>query len=160
MTPQSVKKQGTFEQLKEFINKAEKLGKYPRNTAVAMLPALKIVQEGLIEDEPDTTDYVIEHLEEIFNRKLKSLNLSAGSLQTYIARVKRAISDFKKYGQDPKTLLAWKPKSVQRATKTRNGSSKPETISSNPQGSFSTQTVVNTRNIGLRTVVWSLRPDL
>lgn len=160
MVLQAIKKHETFEKLMEFVSKAEKLGKYPRNTAIATLAALKIVQKGLVDDEPDTTEYLVEHLEEIFNRKLNDMNLSSGSLQTYIARVKRAISDFQRYGQDPKTLLAWKPKIVQRTTKSRNGSPQPEGILSNPQGSFSTQTNVNLKNTGLRTVVWSLRPDL
>jgi len=160
MITQSIKKSGTIEQLKEFINKAEKLGKYPRNTAVAMLSALKVVEEGLVDDEPADPHYLVEHLEEIFNRQLNRLNLTAGSLQAYITRVRRAISDFQKYGQDPKALHAWKPKIVQRATKGRNGSPQSEESASGSPGFLTSQIVSSQKNIGLRTLVWSLRPDL
>lgn len=154
MTTQSI------EQLREFINKAEKLGKYPRNTAVAMFSALKVVEEGLVDEEPADPHYLVEHLEEIFNRQLKRLNLTAGSLQAYMTRVRRAIKDFQKYGQDPKALHAWKPKIMQRATKVRNGSPQSEESAPGASGFFGSQIVTGQKNTGLRTLVWSLRPDL
>ncbi len=160
MTQQLEIKSGTIEQLKEFINKAEKLGKYPSNTAAAMFSASKVVEEGLLEDEPTELNYIVEHLEEIFHRQLKRSNLAPRSLQTYMGRVRRAISDFQIYGQDSKTLHSWKPKIVQRAIKGRNGPARSEDSAINFTGPLPSQTVAGLKGTGLRTLVWSLRPDL
>jgi hypothetical protein len=159
MRTKSLRESGTIERLREFLSKTEKLGKYPRNTAVAMQSALRVVEEGLLPEEPDSPDYLVEHLEEIFNRQLKKLELSEGSLQAYIGRVRRVINDYQRYGLDPKALLAWKPKIKQRASKGRNGSSQAEepTPAILP---LAPQLISGSTQTALRTLVWSLRPDL
>jgi len=154
-------KKQTIERLREFIKKAEKLGKYPRNSATTMVAALNVVEAGLVDDEPDTPEYLTEHLEEIFNRQLQRLNLSEGSLQAYMTRVRRVVNDFQTYGQDPKMLLAWRPKIVQRSTKVRNGSSQIiEDMTRGSQDVLTSKTVTGSKNTNLRSLVWSLRPDL
>jgi hypothetical protein len=150
---------GTIERLKEFLSKAEKLGKYPRNTAVAMQSALRVVEEGLLPEEPGSPEYLIEHLEEIFNRQLQKLELTEGSLQAYIGRVRRVINDYQKYGLDPKALLAWKPKIIQRALKGRNGSLQAEeSVLGMPP--LSSQLAPGSNKAALKTLLWSLRADL
>lgn len=153
----------TIGQLEEFVKKAEKLGKYPGNTAAGMLSTLKIVADGLIDDEPTDMDYITEHLEEIFHRQLNRLNLSPTSLQTYIARVRRIINDFKTYGQNTKAFHAWKPKLVRRVLKSRNTSLQSDQLedtSISTLGPMGPQISSSSKNTGLRTLTWSLRPDL
>ncbi|MBI4823166.1 MAG: hypothetical protein HY805_02915 [Nitrospirae bacterium] len=141
-------------QLEEFVKKSEKLGKYPSSTAMSMLSVLKIVAEGLTDDEPSDLDYITEHLEEIFHRQMNHLQLSQASLGTYISRVRRIISDFKTYGQNIKAFHAWKPKLVQRVAK-RTQSEALSTVPSMPLPQQISSTQKN-----MRTLVWSLRPDL
>lgn len=148
-------------QLEEFIKRAEKLGKYPSNTAIGMLTALKIVADRLTDGEPSDMDYIDGHLEEIFHRQINRLNLSSASIQTYISRVRRIIGDFKKYGQDTKTFHAWKPKKVQRAVRDKSTpSDQKEDLNAISSGPLHSQIASSQKNIETRTLVWSLRPDL
>ena len=148
-------------QLKEFIRKAEKLGKYPSNTAIGMLSALKIVADGLTDDEPSDMGYITEHLDEIFHRQLNRLNLSSASFHAYISRVQRIIGDFEKYGQDTRAFHAWKPKKVQRVVKNRTApSDQSEDLSAISSGPLHSQIASSQQNIGTRTLLWSLRPDI
>lgn len=154
-------KTNTVDQLKEFINQAKKLGKYSQNTALGKLTALKIVEDGLTDNEPTDMAYINEHLDEIFHRQHNRLNLSQASVLEYISRVRRTISDFQTYGRDAKTFHAWKPKKVQRAFKSRSTpSDQSEDLSANSSGLPLPQLASNTKNINLRTVRWSLRSDL
>lgn len=148
-------------QLEEFIKKAEKLGKYPSNTAIGMLSALKIVADGLTDDEPSDMDYIAEHLDEIFHRQINRLNLSSASIRAYISRVRRIIGDFKTYGQDTKKFHTWKPKKVQRLVRNKTTlSDQSEDINAISSGPVHSQSASSQKNIGTRTLVWSLRPDL
>lgn len=149
----------TVEMLREFVEKADKLGKYPSNTANARIAALKVIENGLTTDEPDTIEYIAEHIDEIFHRQLDKLNLSSGSLQTYISRVRSALKDYRSHGQDSKTFLSWKPKTVVRQGKIRTEPTPKETSSLSAPLTQS-QSAVNAAGIKLRTVSWSLRPDL
>ena len=116
MTEQT-KETTSIKQLKEFIEKAAKLGNYSANTAGGMLSPLKIVADGLTSEEPTDLDYIAEHLEQIFHRQTKTLNIRSASLQVYLRRVRRVIKDFKEYGTDAKKFHAWKPKITQRTNK-------------------------------------------
>lgn len=150
-----------FELLEEFIKRAERLGKYSNNTASGMYSALKIVVEGVADDEPSDLAYVLEHLEEIFHRQLNKLNLSQASINTYIARVKRIISDFKIYGQDTKAFHAWKPKITRRDIRSRTTTSdQVEDLGATSTGMSSIKDDGNLKNSALRTLTWSLRPNL
>lgn len=151
----------TIGQLEEFVKQAAKLGKYPLNTATGMLSVIKIVAGGLTDDEPGDIPYITEHISEIFHRQINSLNISQGSLLTYIARVRRIINDFQTHGQDTKAFHAWKPKKVQRAFKNRSTpSDRPEDLSTNFSGLPLPQLASSPKNINLRIVRWSLRSDL
>ncbi len=147
--------------LRDFIQKAEKAGKYPHNTAVAFLTALNLVEEGLLHDEPDEAKYIVEHLEEIYHRQMDRLNLSAASVQTYIARVKRALSDYQEYGTDAKAFYAWKPRIVQRSSRPRAKENLAESRepSAQTEGAI-TQPLNTSSDSRLKTLVWSLRPDV
>jgi len=151
-----------LKQLKEFVQKAEKLGKYPHNTAVGMLAAIKVVEDGLVPEEPITIDYLKGHLEEIFHRQVGRMNLTSQSMQTYISRVRRAFDDFEIYGRDPKALLAWKPKIVQRASRLRSHDSKSESPIGGPADPYLSHAQQSTLSgtANLKTLVWSLRPNL
>lgn len=147
--------------MEDFIKKAERLGKYPSNTAIGMLSALKIVADRLTEDEPSELEHIGEHLDEIFHRQLNRLNLSGASIQAYISRVRRIIGDFKTYGQNPTAFHAWKPKKMQRVVKNRTApSGQSEDLSTISSGPLQSQIASNQQNIGTRTLVWSLRPDM
>lgn len=150
-----------IQKLREFIKKAEKLGKYPRNTAVGLLAAVKVVEEGLLPDEPDDPKYIADHLEEIYNRQINKLNLSAASVETYLGRVKRVLSDYDQYGSDSKAILAWRPRLIQRAPRSR--SKDKAAPAAEPAGQFGTPAsppAATMPNSGLKTLVWSLRPDV
>jgi hypothetical protein len=154
--------QQDLKQLKEFVQKAEKLGKYPHNTSVGMLGAIKVVEDGLVPEEPSTMDYLNDHLEEVFHRQMDRINLTSQSVQTYIARVRRAIGDFESYGRDPKALLAWKPRVVQRASRSRKDDSKPEIPIASPADSYllHAQQTALSGSANLKNLVWSLRHNL
>jgi len=144
--------------VKEFIEKAKKLGKYPRNTAVSRLSALKVVEEGLTGDEPQTPEYILNHVEEIFGRQAHKLNLNDGSLRSYISRVRGALEDFQRYGTAPGAIISWKPFDRPRE-KTREERTESNNLAklsgSDERTSFSPDTGRN-----LKIVTWSLRPQL
>ena len=161
MNAQAAAGSQVIKNLREFINKAAKLGKYPRNTAVGLFAAVKIVEEGVLADEPDDPKYIAEHLEEIYNRQMNKLNLSSASVETYIDRVKRVLSDYLQYGSDPKAFLAWKPRIVQRAPRFRSKDipTPSAEIPTQPGGAESSLPIMHA-NSKLRTLIWSLRPDV
>ncbi|MCI0370798.1 MAG: hypothetical protein L0214_05340 [candidate division NC10 bacterium] len=148
--------------LREFITKAEKLGKYPRNTVIGLLAAVRVVEEGLLPDEPDDPMYITEHLEEIYNRQMSKLNLTAASVETYIGRVKRALTDYHQYGSDPKAFLAWKPRIIQRAPRSRPKETKPSPpeVATEPAAATAAMPAAPANSNRLKMLVWSLRPDL
>ena len=147
--------------LRDFIQKAEKAGKYPHNSAVGFLTAVNLVEEGLLPDEPDEPKYISEHLEEIYHRQMDKLNLSAASVQTYIARVKRALSDYQQYGLDAKAFYAWKPRILQRPSRSRAKENHSESREDSAQTEVARMSPpAASSESGLRTLVWSLRPDV
>ena len=54
--------------LNGFIDRAEKLGKYPANSAGALRSTVKLVGSLLTDEEPSTLDYLREHIEEFIER--------------------------------------------------------------------------------------------
>ncbi len=160
MSTETSRTQPTIKAVRDFLDKAQKLGKYPRNTGAAMTAALRVVEEGLTDDEPQSLEYLLDHIEEIFHRQLQRLKLTGGSLQTYISRVRRLLTDFQKYGQDSKAMLAWKPKIIQRTSRDRNGPTSSEGPLVFGEVTAGSQVIGSTRDSRLRTHVWALRPDL
>ena len=106
-------------------------------------------------------EYIKEHINEIFHRQINRLNLSQESILTYIARVRRIISDFQTYGQDTKAFHAWKPTIRQRVVRSRTApSDQSEHLSANSLGLPLPQLASSPKSINLRTLTWSLRSDL
>lgn len=146
--------------VRDFINRAEKLGKYPRNTAVGLIAAVKVIEEGLLPDEPDDARYITEHLEEIYHRQMDKHNLSSASVETYIRRVKRAFENYQEYGSDPKALYAWKPRTVQRAPRSRKDALPESPQAVTQPGTATAPPPTTLSDTKLKTLIWSLRPDL
>lgn len=154
----------TIEGLKTFIDKATKLGKYPINTAGGYLAALKVVEKALLEDEPKTMDYLLDHLEELFVRKNDG-TLSPQSIPVYIGRVRKVSSDYKTYGSDGTAIYRWNRTIRKRKTKAEepieekvngNGAEPKEEVK---QELF---TPVTTASDGtkLNLALWRLRPGV
>lgn len=163
MTTQVTEKEDWISRLNKFVNNAEKLGKYPASTAGGLRSVLKIVSEGLTDDEPTDLDYIVEHLDEIFHRQMDRLNLSSASLGVYISRANRIVSDFKKFGTDAKSLHAWKPQLTRRAIskrKTERASGMNDIASHIVPVQHFPMTSPTQNRLGVRTLQWSLRPDL
>jgi len=151
----------TIKKLYDFINQAKRFAKYPQNTALGMVAALKVVEQGLLPEEPHDLQYIADHLDEIYSRQLDKLSLSPASIGTYIARVKRVISDYNKYGSDHKAWIGWKPRSVQRAPRTRPKEASPLAAqTATHQTAGGSAPFPAARNGQLKTLLWSLRPDL
>ncbi len=158
MSKQIGNEQGV-EQLIDFVEKAARLGKYPANTAGGIVSPLKIVSRGLTPEEPTDLDYISEHIDEIFHRQARILNLTSASLQVYIRRVRRVIRDFKQYGTDPKKFNAWRPAITRRVEKKAATMSNQADERSNASMPRSQPTDGQT-DMWLRTLTWALRKDL
>lgn len=153
-----------FEELRTFIEKAVKLGKYPANTASGYLAALKTVERAFLSDEPKTIEYLLSHIEELFVRQNDS-QLSHQSVPVYIGRIKKVCSDFNSYGTDATAIYRWN-----RTVRKRN-SKVPETKGEKQTQNESTITVETPENIfsqnsqvsngvKLNVVSWRLRPGV
>lgn len=148
--------------LKEFVSKAEKLGKYARNTANGILTAITKAENGLTEEEPKDLDYFKEHLQELYGRQ-EDLGLSIESVSIYMGRVRKAISDFQKYGTQPGAIYSWHTKT--KIIKKTNGKKEEhedkeiEKVNSN----FQTKDEFLSKEINgvkLNIVSWRLRPGV
>jgi hypothetical protein len=150
--------------LKEFIGKAEKLGKYARNTANGILTAITKAENGLTEEEPNDLEYFKEHLQELYGRQ-EGLNLSIDSVAIYMSRIRNAIKDYQKYGTQPGAIYSWqtKTKPLVKKTKKEEPEEKEEENTSTNNGGFQPK---NDSFSGLTTAVklnivsWRLRPGV
>lgn len=112
--------------LKEFINYAEKNRKYASETAKGRRAALKVFEDELSEEEKSSIDIFADRFDKIYNAVFQKnkQTITASSLKTYMTRVKGLIKDYKKYGSDPNAFSAWdttrhrapKPKSEKHAS--------------------------------------------
>ncbi|MEJ7822495.1 MAG: hypothetical protein WKF85_09255 [Chitinophagaceae bacterium] len=150
----------------EFIQKATKLGKYNSNTGGGILNAVKAAEKGLSNDEPKEMDYLLSHMEELFYRQ-KDINLSPQSLAVYFARIKKAVSDYKKYGSDAKAIYSWSPKPRTKKGTSTTSSQKSEDNFDNEEKSAGQNSANNNESvikevggIKLNVVTWRLRPGL
>jgi hypothetical protein len=152
--------------LTEFIQKASKLGKYNSNTGGGLLIAVRAAEKGLLPDEPKEIDYLLEHMEELFIRQ-KDLNLSPQSQDVYFTRIRRAIDDYKNYGQDAKAIYAWSPKlrpkknSTKKVQGDKTDKYENDFEEQEPKRHSSEESVI--KEIGgvrLNVVTWRLRPGV
>lgn len=94
-----------FELLQAFVERAEKMGKYPPNSAGVLKSTIKTAASLITDEEPREIGYLRDHAAEIFAR---STTHSSASMQSYIGRLKRLIEDFESYGSPPSAMLNWK----------------------------------------------------
>ena len=100
-----------FKLLYDFIDSAEISRKYPSNTAGALRSSLRLFESEINPEEKSSLELFEKNLPQIYNNvfnKNKS-KLSVGSLFTYKKRVKRALKDFKKYGNNAEEFARWSP---------------------------------------------------
>src|SRR3989344_23344 len=107
-----------IQDLYDFIDRAIKSRKYPKNTGMALKSALKLFEAGLNEEERGSIDEFKKNLEQIYQSVFsKHKDFSAASLATYKSRVIKALSDYEKYGIDPTKMANWSPKIIRRSKK-------------------------------------------
>lgn len=115
----------TVQDLLRFLEGLEERGRMKPNTVRPWRHTVQRVFEGVGEDiaEADVRDYYsledlnnLDALEELLTRYQNKLNkeVSSATLQTYRARIARAIEEFLRYQQDP---FNYKPGVQTRSTK-------------------------------------------
>jgi len=108
-----------FEEIYDFIDRAEKSRKYPPNTAQGLRAALRLFEAEINEEERGSLEKFTENLDQIYQMVYsKNKTFSAGSLATYKSRILKVLSDYEKYGGDPVKMNSWSPKVINRAPKT------------------------------------------
>lgn len=119
-----------FQDLIEFVNRAERNRKYPAATAVALRAALNFYASDLTDEEASSLEKFRKDFDQISQSVfVKNANkFSAGSLTTYKSRVLKVMSDFEKY-TDPAKMSSWTPKFIVRAKKQKTDSKKDDRIS-------------------------------
>ncbi len=141
----------SLDELNKFLEHAADKGLVNKNTAVSRKAATNKILTVL--DESELSDLRTVDIDATFDRfqTKYSMKYSSGSLQVYLSRARKAISDFISYVDNPS---AFKPSTVQRtSTKTNN---KKKIVSSNvadektytEQDSFN-QPQQNTNNIAV-----------
>lgn len=148
-----------FDVLSAFVDRAEKMGKYPANSAGALKSTVKLASSLISDEEPRTLEYLREHADEIFAR---STAHSGPSIQSYIGRMKRLIEDYQSYGSPQSAMLNWKPNQRSFVKKARPANKTEATSEEAPLiGSSATNT--NVLSLALRENVkvrLDLPPDL
>jgi len=101
-----------FREVKAFVKRQAALGKYKGATAANLEAACTRI-EGILEAGKDTVGFVQEHVDELVAR-YGNLNpkVGKGSLDTYRARLSRAVEDFIAHKTDPQ----WQPPSRSRSS--------------------------------------------
>ena len=153
-----------FDDLRTFIEKAVKLGKYPSNTASGYLAALKTAERAFLSEEPKTIEYLLSHIEELFVRQNDS-QLSHQSVPVYIGRIKKVCSDFKTYGTDATAIYRWNRtirKRTQKVPETKDVQQTQNELNNSgemPENNF-TQNQQVSNGVKLNVVSWRLRPGV
>lgn len=105
--------------LKEFINTAQRNRNYSTNTAIAKRTALRLFETELNDQEKESLETFKANLNkisnEVFNRNKDKM--SVGSLQVYKSRIAGLITDYEKYGSDPSKFASWVAKSKSISSK-------------------------------------------
>jgi hypothetical protein len=154
--------------LVEFIQKATKLGKYNSNSGGGLLNAVRAAEKGLSSEEPKDIDYLVSHVEELFFRQ-KDLSLSPQSQAVYFTRVRRAVEDYKKYGQDAKSIYSWSPKLRAKKGLPKKATNSNKNENEEPdEGNYPSKPIANIQEsiikeiggVKLNVVTWRLRPGV
>lgn len=124
------------DQLRDFIEVAEKNRKYTKNTALGKRTALKLFEAEFNDQEKESLSTVKENFDKIFQavHNANKLKMSAESLSTYKKRVKGLISDYEKYGVDTTKMASWNPAQRVRVHK--------------PTGSTQNKKITNVESMG------------
>lgn len=101
-----------IEALEQFIGEAERNGNYPPNTAGGIRAALRLLATVLDATQIESLSWLRSNLDGIFGRAYNKnrASISAGSLQTYRARINTLLADYEKYGQNPRAMAGWRRK--------------------------------------------------
>lgn len=94
-----------------FIDTAEKNRKYTPATSKNLRGALKKIEPELNEDEKASIDKLLENINPIFHTLFQkdSNNMTVSSIETYKSRIKKVITEYKKYGLNPTQMNSWNP---------------------------------------------------
>ena len=100
--------QDKFTDLYDFIDFAKANRKYADSTADNLKSALKIFEKELNTEELKSIDMVEKSMGEIFRSLvIANKDKSIVSLNTYKARLKKVIKDYKRYGAEPSKIQHW-----------------------------------------------------
>jgi len=108
-----------FQDFMSFLTRLKDKGEINPTTALARKSACEAVLKMVGDDEPHTTRWVQEHLDDLMRRLMNKYpqRLTSRSAETYKSRVASSLADFIAYQQDP---VGWRPKSARRVA-TDNG---------------------------------------
>lgn len=109
----------------KFIDIAENSRKYPPATAKALRSALNKIEPELKDGERASIDRFLENIDAIFDTFFSKnpTKMTAGSVETYKSRIRKVISEYKKYGLSSSDLSNWIPKVGNRKKVLKNISS-------------------------------------
>jgi hypothetical protein len=108
-----------FREFIAFLTRLKDKGEINPTTALARKSASEAVLEMVGDDEPHTTRWVQDHLDDLMRRLMNKYpqRLTSRSAETYKSRVASSLSDFVAYQRDP---VGWRPK-VARKVASDNG---------------------------------------
>src|SRR6266702_4039270 len=98
-----------IDDLKSFINRAEKNRKYAQNSAIGARVALGYFEKELNEDEKESIEKFMANFDAIYANVIRKNQdkLSPGSLLVYKRRVSGLLKDYDSYASDPSKFVAW-----------------------------------------------------
>jgi len=100
-----------YQDLYEFIDRAEKSRKYTSERATVLKSALRLFEKELNDEELNSFEKFKDNVDEIYRNVVsKNKNFSASSLATYKSRISTVINDFERYGVDPVKMVSWQQK--------------------------------------------------
>lgn len=110
---------GNIQDLRDFIERAERNRKYPESSAQGLRAALKLFEEVLNDEERQSLELFKTNLNQIYHsvNVKNAKTITASSLATYKSRVMKVVADYEKYGIDPTKMANWTPKLITRAPK-------------------------------------------
>jgi hypothetical protein len=102
-----------FREFIAFLTRLKDKGEINPTTALARKSASEAVLEMVGDDEPHTTRWVQDHLDDLMRRLMNKYpqRLTSRSAETYKSRVASSLSDFIAYQKDP---VGWRPKAARR----------------------------------------------
>ena len=131
------------EELRNFINRAEKGRKYAPNSAYGIKAALGYFEKELNEEEQNSLEKFKANFEAIYASVIRSNQdkLSPGSLEVYKRRISSLLNDYTEYGSDPAKFVVWNPIRRTPSVKRKNiavlPTEKTEEVNETKQDSYS-----------------------